>query len=108
MTRDKYKQGQKRQGDVLLTPLSRAPVRKTPAPWDGVLARGEATGHAHRVIGETLLWNIAGQQYNVLEVKERGVVLSHEQHPPHTLPEKWYEVRTQREDRQGGAGNVYD
>src|SRR5262249_32873551 len=92
-----------RQGDVLVVPITEAQV---PAGLIAelrdsgrmVLARGEATGHAHVVTGEglTLLCLPDDLEAMFLHVRVYGR-LSHEEHGPIALPAGYYRVVRQRE-----------
>ena len=81
-----------RQGDMLLVRINAAPMGLKKK--DCVLARGEATGHSHRMVGGTTFADTAGQQYVVLE--KEGMLL-HEEHDQITVPKGAYKVLLQRE-----------
>ncbi len=85
-----------RQGDVFVIPLAEFPegMRKG---HNGVLAKGEITGHAHRVaeMGSADVFSIGGELY--LEVVEESATVRHEEHGPIQLPKGRYTVRIQRE-----------
>lgn len=91
---------QVRQGDVLLRRVRRRDLGKmeTVAAVRGrlILARGEATGHAHAVAAErAALYRGAGGKFFLhLDGASR---LEHEEHAPITLPAGFYEVIRQRE-----------
>ncbi len=67
-----------------------------------MLARGESTGHAHRIAPEDLqagkakVYFMAEPRRMTVEAFE-PVRLLHEEHKPITLPPGVYEVRQQRE-----------
>ncbi len=95
-----------RQGDLLLVRLDKIPEyvrgRENSRVKDGILARGEATGHHHRI--ETLVaaevyrvndWRNGAEVY--LEVGEVGVRIVHEEHAPVTLAPGAYRVHRARE-----------
>ena len=90
-----------RQGDVLLSAVTAIPPTAKPARVTGdrvVLARGEASGHAHAVpaTGAQLFQDRAsGRAY--LAVGKLGARLQHEEHAPIRLPAGYYEVIRQRE-----------
>src|SRR5262245_41693954 len=116
--RAKVAAGLLRQGDVLLIPVDEnmvgenraAPgVREPVARRDGrlVLAEGEATGHAHVVVGEqarlerqrfgTLrpVWinrSTWRRERTVLIVSEVPALLEHEEHDELVIPPGAYEV----------------
>jgi hypothetical protein len=94
-----------RQGDVLLVPVDELPARKLERVVDGphiVLAEGEATGHAHVVLGRARLvhstnapsWR--GVEHTHLVVEEPASLI-HDEHDAIGLEPGTYEVRRQRE-----------
>lgn len=91
-----------RQGDLLFLRLDTEDLPKDATiVADGVMARGEATNHAHRLAPEDLQLNKAkvlsdGPQRLYIEAFETARVL-HEEHSPIVLPAGRYEVRRQRE-----------
>lgn len=91
-----------RQGDVLVIPTNTTPQRLTPVPRENgqlVLAHGEATGHAHVVVGEAELFtpsDAAELEERFLRV-EAEAQLVHDEHGAITLPPGNYVVRRQRE-----------
>lgn len=96
-----------RQGDLLFVPIAAIPAVATPVR-DGVIARGEVTGHAHRLQisrGRTLLI-AAGVMY--IRAMNRVATVDHEEHGPIALPPGNYEVRRQREYEPAGWRNVSD
>lgn len=88
---------QYRQGDVLFEradePDHLIPVRG----WDGVIVRGEATGHAHRLadLAAGFLEERDGTFY--LRVRAPVARIVHEEHKPVELPQGVYKVVRQRE-----------
>jgi hypothetical protein len=97
-----------RQGDVLIRRIARLPRKTvTPAP-DCILAHGEATGHAHRVLsGASMFVTVEGRKY--LEVFDEGATVTHEEHGPVFLPgPARYEVRIQREFSPEAIRDVRD
>ena len=85
-----------RQGDVLLVakeiPLAGLKEK------DNVLARGEATGHSHRIEGAKVYVTEDGMQ--VVQV-ERAARLVHEEHGEMAIPHGTYEVVLQQEYMPG-------
>lgn len=88
-----------RQGDVLLIPVEQVPVQSRPvAHPEGrvTLALGEATGHAHVVVGDERVtmraWGT--DRYVVLA---RNAQLVHEEHATVPLSPGAYRVIVQRE-----------
>lgn len=93
-----------RQGDVLLIPISGelVPTDARPVPRDArgrlVLARGEATGHAHAVAAHDaeLLADPDDVDRRFLRIVSTGL-LTHEEHRTIPLPPGLYRVARQRE-----------
>src|SRR4051794_26675999 len=88
---DPYQRRQRmyRQGDVLVTPIDETelPAGLVPAPRDRagrmVLARGEATGHAHVATGDGLTLLCLPDDLGTMFLRVRGYGrLSHEEHGP--------------------------
>lgn len=77
--------GQLRQGDVLLDPVDVAMPAGVKDQGEVVLAWGEVTGHAHRVIAapgtQVYEWEVEGQRYVRVEGDSPGY-LKHEDHDP--------------------------
>jgi len=103
-----------RQGDVLMVPIqeSELPEGLVNAPRDGgrmVLARGEATGHAHVATGEglTLLCLPDDLESMFLHVRGYGRV-SHEEHAAIPLAPGYYRIVRQREYEPGAVRYVAD
>ncbi|GAA4949811.1 hypothetical protein [Actinoplanes utahensis] len=103
-----------RQGDVLIIPVPEESVPVcAPVPRDRrgrmVLARGEATGHAHVVAGPglRLLADIDDPERMFIEALAHGRV-SHEEHGPIPLPAGHYRVVRQREYIPGAFRPVAD
>lgn len=82
-----------RQGDVLLKPIDSIPSGATETE-ERILARGETTGHSHKLTGKAKVYNNNGQ---LLVLAEQGVKLVHEEHKQIEIPQGTYEVVRQRE-----------
>lgn len=103
-----------RQGDVLLIPVNKIPtnLKRTTKI---VLARGEATGHHHSIVGENCTGFVAEQlqtedalsQYVEIE-NEDGVDLVHQTHDPVHLPPGKYKSVIQSEYHPQELRNVRD
>lgn len=93
-----------RQGDILLLPADakRINLGANPRRTD-IVARGEATGHAHRIVGDGWVANDT-----VVVVGPRGATLTHDEHAPIELREGVYAIRRQREFEDNGWREVYD
>ena len=112
--------GSLRQGDVLLVRVQEIPGDESSVTSERVadrhvLAEGEATGHAHVVVGEGLRlaeWRRArrwvGPEFRRYLVVPAEATLAHEEHLPLELSEGVYEVRRQREYRPGRPRWVAD
>ncbi len=95
-----------RQGDVLIIPVAEESVPASAltspsAPRDTrgrlVLALGEATGHAHAVVGPgSLVHGLRPMDPGFLHLPSGGRVV-HEEHAAISLPKGWYRVQRQRE-----------
>ena len=83
-----------RHGDVW---VESAPVPVNAQAKAGtVLAYGEVTGHAHRLLMDGLLYE-AEDGTTYIRVPNEGTTLTHEEHGPVTIPGGDYLVRIQRE-----------
>ena len=78
------------QGDVTFIPVKSIPKGKRIA--DGVIARGETTGHSHRVevLEAAELYAIEGKMF--LKVGDEGVSIVHEEHGTVNLDPGNYEI----------------
>jgi hypothetical protein len=79
------------QGDVTFIPVRSIPKGGSKIV-DGVIAKGETTGHAHRVgtLEAAELYRMDGKMF--LCVGEGGVSIVHEEHAPVTLDPGNYEI----------------
>jgi hypothetical protein len=86
-----------RHGDVIILDPVPLPVEVTKREL-GVVAEGEVTGHAHRLIGGEV-WESADGQLAI--VAKEGAVLTHEEHAhlalPVSVPGEAYPIIIQRE-----------
>ncbi len=95
----------KRQGDILLERITddRRINRKME---DGIIARGETTGHAHRVENGDLGWAQGGA---VLVEAREGTAVVHEEHDRVELePGIWLVHRQTEYVAPGETVGVYD
>ena len=85
-----------RHGDVLIARVQTLPAQATKRSGT-ILARGEITGHSHRVqeIGAAQLYDFKLETF--LEVSASTATLVHEEHKPIELPKGIYRVWMQRE-----------
>ena len=92
-----------RQGDLLFVPLEEPPdwlrlEGRKPEPG-GIIARGEARGHHHRVatVEDAEVFDV-GLNNMFVRVGPNGVSIVHEEHEPVTLaPNTLYRVHRARE-----------
>jgi len=95
-----------RQGDVFVMAVDELPSGHR-EPHGIVLAKGEITGHAHRLEGgQTTAFRIQGQLY--VEVTGEAATLMHDEHRPITIPRGTYEIRIQREYAPAEIRRVVD
>jgi hypothetical protein len=96
-----------RQGDLLFVKVDSIPL-DAKAVQDGIIARGESTGHMHRLIhgSKAALMVAAGIQYIMAMQEEINVV--HEEHGMVVLPMGNWKVKRQREYRPDGWIRVTD
>ncbi len=90
-----------RHGDVLLEKVDHyRQTSKTKEETSGIIAKGELSGHAHRIVGGTVLVDTPEWRGSVptMYVKSDGKTqLVHEEHKTLTLEEGVYVVRRQTE-----------
>jgi len=97
-----------RQGDLLFIPLKEKPDFSKGKPvvrTDNVIAKGEVTGHKHRLeSGEVMEY--FGAEYLILPTDSQVL---HEEHSALPLPAGYYLVKRQREYvSEEEARRVYD
>jgi hypothetical protein len=92
-----------RQGDLLFALCASIPKDATLVS-DGVIARGEASGHAHRLQNQVLLM-AAGVMY--IRALQQAMI-THEEHGTVMLPPGNYLVKRQREYEPAGWRQVND
>lgn len=81
-----------RQGDVVIKEVTEIPKRMTKVK-NGVILKGESTGHTHRLIGGDVL---TGKDLMYLLVTKKGQIV-HEEHNTIDLPKGKYMIIRQRE-----------
>ena len=85
-----------RQGDVSILAINELPKKAKRVQGEPVLARGEVTGHAHRMVeGKVRLYQLAGLLY--LRVLSEFAKLYQEEHGDINLARGDYQVNQQRE-----------
>ena|SRR5688572_19733074 len=96
-----------RQGDVFVVTVDRLPPGHRES-HSLVLAKGEMTGHAHRIAESDAATAslIDGRMF--LEVGAAQATLTHDEHAPITLPRGCYEIRIQREYAPAEIRRVVD
>ncbi len=87
-----------RHGDVLLARVPQLPRSATTKPGV-ILARGEVTGHSHRILepNQAQMYSFDSETY--LEIRAPKATLVHEEHRAITLEQGVYKVWMQREYR---------
>lgn len=98
-----------RQGDVLIAAIRRKEEKLNPRP-DLVLARGELTGHSHRIAerGAAVVYSSHLPLELYLEVKAEKATVVHDEHLPIELERGWYRVWRQREYSPKAIRPVFD
>ena len=96
-----------RHGDVLIASVPSLPAQANKRSGT-ILARGEITGHSHRVqeVGAAQLYEFKLETY--LEVSANIATLVHEEHKPIELPKGIYRVWMQREYTPAAIVQVRD
>lgn len=107
MTQEMY-----RQGDLLILKVNKIPrKKKLKRVEDKIILRGEATGHAHKLVGGELFGRFSGRGYEMfIEVPTSGKVV-HEEHDQIILPKGSYHVIRQREYTpwsKEGISHIFD
>ena len=90
-----------RQGDIYFVKLDEAIDSKQAAPVrNGIIAKGETTGHAHRVspssMAQGAVLSLIGRSM-FLRSPEAGTTIVHDEHGPINLPAGAYAVVLQQE-----------
>ncbi len=95
-----------RQGDLLFVPIKGLPEERKEQK-DGIIARGEVTGHTHQLRPglETTLFAAANIMY--IQAKAQAFV-DHQEHNTITLPTGNWKVQRQREYIPDGFRQVAD
>ena len=90
-----------RQGDVLIVQLEEPPTATVSVPREAdgrlVVAHGEATGHAHVVVGGDAELVSASEADDLYLLVYGKAALVHEEHNPIVIPPGNYQVARQRE-----------
>jgi hypothetical protein len=101
---------QYRQGDVFIEKIDKLP-KDLDEVKDGIVLRGEATGHSHRLEGGQVLigrisgWHQPAEMFIAIPSVGR---LVHEEHATIIIPEGFYKIRRQVEYSPYGNRNVMD
>jgi hypothetical protein len=96
-----------RHGDVIIVPVSSIPADATSRP-SAVLARGEATGHSHRIADPTDVEVFDHDGNGFLRVGGASATLVHDEHGPIDLPRGSYRFWLQREYSPSEIRRVID
>jgi hypothetical protein len=82
------------QGDVCIFPVDEIPTDAKPEP-ENILARGEATGHAHVALGQNV--QVMRRRDELYLSAPTGAQIKHEEHNPFSVPQGLYKIRIVRE-----------
>jgi hypothetical protein len=85
-----------RHGDVMIASIKKLPSGCERKPHV-ILARGEVTGHSHRIEPNSSAVLFESGNETFLQVTESGANVIHEEHKPIELPPGLYRVWRQRE-----------
>lgn len=85
-----------RHGDVFIAACDSIPAEAKPLPHL-ILAEGEITGHAHRILERDAAELFRGADQLYLRVRGNGATLTHEEHRAISIPQGTYRVWIQRE-----------
>ena len=85
-----------RQGDVLLRKVESIPEDAKPSD-DDIILKGEATGHAHRIVNGTIFTRSSWPRNQMYVEASAGATLVHEEHKTIQIEPGFYEVIRQRE-----------
>jgi hypothetical protein len=85
-----------RHGDVIIQQVSGLPDQRDPLPHL-ILAHGELTGHAHRVMPAAGAKLFRSELDMFLDISAEGLQVVHEEHASISLPPGVYRVWRQRE-----------
>lgn len=95
-----------RQGDLKIKYVDSMPAGVIPVP-DGVLARGEATGHMHRVVGDAVTFRDSVSQRLYVQVMTDATIV-HDKHGAVPLVRGIAEITRQRQWTAGEERRVTD
>ena len=100
---------QSHQGDVYIRQIKSIPSNVKPVDEKGdvILAHGEVTGHAHRIMRGAIMFRADEGIGTYLEVKT-GADVTHEEHATVSLPAGLYEVVVQSQYTPQAIRNVED
>jgi hypothetical protein len=99
-------QSMHRQGDILFIRDDETDLSKATTQTDGIVARGEVTGHTHALeTHKAALMLLAGAMY--IKAWQDAQVL-HQEHGPVLLEKGTWRVQRQREYRPDGWERVAD
>ena len=100
-----------RQGDIYFVKLDEEPGSEGTPVKNGVIAKGETTGHAHRVAPSSMaqgaVLSLVGSSM-FLRSPQAGTKIVHDEHSPIDLPAGLFAVVPQREFDGLGWRQVLD
>lgn len=88
--------GARRQGDIILKPVSAFPTDAIAKKSNGIVAYGEVTGHCHAFHDLSAVSFFETPTAAFVEVL-KPTVLDHQEHAPQQIPEGKYEIIHKRE-----------
>lgn len=96
-----------RHGDVFIQECGKIPANATALPHC-MLAKGEITGHTHRIEERGVANLFRAEDSLYLRVTADSAAVTHEEHAPITLPKGAYRVWIQREYSPEAIRRVLD
>ena len=96
-----------RHGDVIIVAAAEVPADARPR-HSAVLARGEATGHSHRISDPSTVEIFEARDAAFLRVNAESAMLIHDEHKPIELPRGVYRFWQQREYTPKAIRTVVD
>jgi len=96
-----------RHGDVIIAAAAEVSADARPR-HSAVLARGEATGHSHRIADPSDVELFEAKDVGFLRVNADSATLIHDEHKPITLPRGIYRFWQQREYTPKAIRRVVD
>lgn len=96
-----------RQGDIGFFKVDSIPKDAT-VDKTGIIARGEVTGHMHRVSNTAKAALMVANGTSFVDARQEGAKIVHDEHRTINLPSGYWEVRRQKEYEPQGWRQVAD